>query len=58
MIERLKHIHKELEESDITAEIVDLRSLDLPSIDYETIGKSIKKTNAVVIVEQAPKANL
>jgi 2-oxoisovalerate dehydrogenase E1 component len=56
MIERLKHIHEELETSDISAEIIDLRSLDLPSIDYEIIGKSLKKTNAVVIVEQAPKS--
>ncbi len=56
MIERLKHVHKELETSDISAEIIDLRSLDLPSIDYETIGKSVRKTGAVTSVEEAPKS--
>jgi len=56
IIERLKNIHKELGASDISAEIIDLRSLDLPSIDYEIIGKSIRKTGAVAIVEETPKS--
>jgi 2-oxoisovalerate dehydrogenase E1 component len=56
MIERLKHVHKELGASDISAEIIDLRSLDLPCIDYDTIGKSVRKTGAVAIVEEAPKS--
>src|SRR5699024_1931656 len=37
---------------DAGAEIVDLRWLDRASIDWETIGASIRKTNNVLIVEQ------
>lgn len=36
----------------VDAEIVDLRWLDRASIDWDTIGASIKKTNNVLIVEQ------
>ncbi|MFZ4506042.1 MAG: transketolase C-terminal domain-containing protein, partial [Microbacteriaceae bacterium] len=34
------------------AEVIDLRWLDRASLDWETIGQSIRKTNAVLIVEQ------
>jgi pyruvate/2-oxoglutarate/acetoin dehydrogenase E1 component len=37
----------------IQAEIVDVRSLS--PFDYDTIGKSIKKTGRVVIIEEGPK---
>ena len=37
---------------DIDAEVIDLRWLDRASIDWETIGESIKKTNNVLIAEQ------
>ncbi|MGO1183303.1 MAG: alpha-ketoacid dehydrogenase subunit alpha/beta [Micrococcaceae bacterium] len=36
----------------IDAEVIDLRWLDRASIDWETIGASVKKTNSVLIVEQ------
>lgn len=36
----------------IDAEVIDLRWLDRASIDWETISESVKKTNAVLIVEQ------
>lgn len=36
----------------VDAEIVDLRWLDKASIDWDTIGESIKKTNNVLIAEQ------
>lgn len=41
--------------SDIDAEIIDLRSLDPLSLDWETIGDSIKRTNALMIVEQTTR---
>ena len=41
-----------IEQSGIDAELIDLRWLDRASIDWDTIGASIKKTNAVLIVEQ------
>ena len=34
------------------AEVIDLRWLDQASIDWDTIGESIRKTNNVVIAEQ------
>jgi 2-oxoisovalerate dehydrogenase E1 component len=36
----------------VDAEIIDLRWLDRASIDWNTLGESIKKTNNVLIVEQ------
>ncbi|MGB3388414.1 MAG: transketolase C-terminal domain-containing protein, partial [Pseudaminobacter sp.] len=33
-------------------EVIDLRSLDRASLDWETIAESVKKTNLVIIVEQ------
>jgi 2-oxoisovalerate dehydrogenase E1 component len=42
-------------QSDIDAEIIDLRWLDRASIDWLTIGESIKKTNNVMIVEQGAR---
>lgn len=43
------------EKSDVDAEVVDLRWLDPASIDWATIGESIKKTNRVMIVEQGSR---
>ena len=34
------------------AELIDLRFLDRASLDWDTVGASIRKTNAVLIVEQ------
>src|SRR3546814_6025185 len=36
----------------VDAEVIDLRWLDRASIDWDTIGTSIQKTNNVLIVEQ------
>ncbi len=48
---------EELAAEGIEAEVIDLRSLDPASIDYETIGCSLRKTNTLVIIEQAPRSN-
>ncbi|RKT87028.1 2-oxoisovalerate dehydrogenase E1 component [Saccharopolyspora antimicrobica] len=39
---------------DVDAEVIDLRWLDRASIDWDTIGASIRKTNNVLIAEQGP----
>jgi 2-oxoisovalerate dehydrogenase E1 component len=39
----------------VDAEVVDLRWLDRASIDWDTIGASIRKTNRVIIAEQGPR---
>ena len=41
-----------LEQTGLDGELIDLRWLDRASIDWDTIGQSIKKTNSVLIVEQ------
>jgi len=38
----------------VDAEVIDLRWLDRASIDWDTIGASIRKTNNVLIAEQGP----
>jgi 2-oxoisovalerate dehydrogenase E1 component len=44
-----------IEESGVDAELIDLRWLDRASLDWETVGESIRKTNAVIIVEQGAR---
>ena len=46
---------KNLEQQGVSVELIDLRTISPADIDYETIGQSFKKTNILVIVEQAPK---
>lgn len=41
-----------IEESGVDAELIDLRFLDRASLDWDTVGASVKKTSAVLIVEQ------
>lgn len=41
-----------IEQTGIDAELIDLRFLDRASLDWETVGESVRKTNAVLIVEQ------
>ncbi|MFF8894823.1 alpha-ketoacid dehydrogenase subunit alpha/beta [Brevibacterium casei] len=40
--------------ADISAEVIDLRWLDRASLDWQTVGESIRRTNSVLIVEQGP----
>jgi 2-oxoisovalerate dehydrogenase E1 component len=46
------HAQEAIEQTGIDAELIDLRFLDRASLDWATVGDSIKKTNAVLIVEQ------
>lgn len=41
-----------VEQTQVSADVVDLRWLDRASFDWDTVGRSIKKTNNVLIVEQ------
>jgi 2-oxoisovalerate dehydrogenase E1 component len=45
---------KDLEAKGISVEVIDLRTVSLADIDYETIGQSLKKTGTLLIVEQTP----
>jgi 2-oxoisovalerate dehydrogenase E1 component len=46
------HAAEAIEQTGIDAELIDLRFLDRASLDWTTVGESIEKTNAVLIVEQ------
>jgi 2-oxoisovalerate dehydrogenase E1 component len=39
---------------DLSADVIDLRWLDRASLDWDTIGESIRRTNVVLIAEQGP----
>ena len=48
----VKHSLTAVEQSEVDAEVIDLRWLDRASLDWQSIEDSIKKTNNVLIVEQ------
>ncbi len=50
---RIGDLAGEFEKRGVSLELIDLRTVDLPSIDYETIGASVVKTGAVVVIEEA-----
>ena len=49
------HTMEAVEQTGVDAEVVDLRWLDRASLDWETIERSVKKTGAVLIVEQGAR---
>lgn len=49
------HTLEAVEQTGVDAEVVDLRWLDRASLDWETIERSVKKTGAVMIVEQGAR---
>ena len=48
---------KQLDDEGLSADVIDLRTVDDAGMDYETIGRSIKKTGALVTVEEAQACN-
>ncbi|EFQ83467.1 Transketolase, C-terminal domain protein [Aeromicrobium marinum DSM 15272] len=48
----VNHCLEALDRVEVAADLIDLRWLDRASIDWDTIGASIRKTNQVLIVEQ------
>ena len=48
----VNHTLEAVEQTGVDADVIDLRWLDRASLDWNTIEASIKKTNAVLIVEQ------
>jgi 2-oxoisovalerate dehydrogenase E1 component len=51
---RCGELIRKFAEAGVSVELIDLRTLDLPGIDYGTIGASLEKTGALVIAEEAP----
>ncbi|QYN18358.1 thiamine pyrophosphate-dependent enzyme [Amycolatopsis sp. DSM 110486] len=46
------HCLEALDETGVSADLIDLRWLDRASLDWDTIERSVRKTNRVLIVEQ------
>jgi 2-oxoisovalerate dehydrogenase E1 component len=53
MTQRLLALLRRIEDRGVSAEVIDLRTLDLLSLDFETVGDSLARTGVVAIVEQA-----
>jgi len=47
---------QELDAEGISAEVIDLRTLDYTGMDFATVGRSVRKTGSVLIVEQSPRS--
>jgi pyruvate/2-oxoglutarate/acetoin dehydrogenase E1 component len=56
MTHRCEKLLPRLQEQGVSAELIDLRTVDYPGIDYDTIDRSVRKTGAVVVVEEAPRS--
>ncbi len=56
MVSRCQALLPRWNEEGTSVEIIDLRTLDCLGIDYELIGESVKKTGAMIVVEEAPKS--
>lgn len=55
-VEDCLQVAREIEPQGISAEIIDLRTLDYVGMDYDTIGRSVHKTGRVLVVEKAPRS--
>ena len=55
-VQECVQVAEELEGEGISAEVIDLRTLDYTGMDFATIGQSVKKTGSVLIVEQSPRS--
>jgi 2-oxoisovalerate dehydrogenase E1 component len=51
------HSLEAIEQSGLDAELIDLRWLDRASIDWDTITASVRKSNAVLLVEQGARGS-
>lgn len=48
----VRYVLDAVEQTGVDAEVIDLRWLDRASLDWDTVGESIKRTNNVLIAEQ------
>lgn len=55
-VRKCLHVAEELAAEGVSAEIIDLRTLDYAGLDIATIGESVKKTGSALIVEEGPRS--
>ncbi len=53
LTQRLIALRDDLASRGVSVELIDLRTVDLPAMDFDTIGASVKKTGAVAVLEEA-----
>ncbi len=53
MVTRMLGLAASLRQRGVSAEVIDLRSIDLPSLDWDMVGASLQKTGVVASVEEA-----
>ncbi len=51
----VQHAMEALDRMQMAADLIDLRWLDRASLDWDTVGASVRKTNNVLIVEQGAR---
>ena len=51
----VQHSLEAIDQTGVDADLIDLRWLDRASLDWDTIGESVRKTNRVLIVEQGAR---
>ncbi len=56
LVPRCRKLLPAWEKAGVSVELIDLRTLDYPSIDYALIGESLRKTGAVVIAEEGARS--
>ena len=52
-----KQAADELKTEGINVDLIDLRTVSMPDIDYDMIGESIMETGNIIIIEQSPESN-
>ena len=53
LVERVAAIAEEMDTQGVSVEVIDLRTLDLASLDWDTVGDSLSRTGVIATVEEA-----
>jgi 2-oxoisovalerate dehydrogenase E1 component len=53
MTQRVASLMEAIRDAGVSADHIDLRSVDLASVDFDSIGESLAKTGVIAIVEEA-----
>ena len=57
LVGRCRNLVERLNAAGVSADIIDLKTLDHVDLDYATVGTSLAKTGAVLIVEEAARSH-
>ncbi len=57
LVGRCRGLTERLREQGVSADVIDLKTLDHVDLDYTTVGASLARTGAVLIVEEAARSH-